>query len=283
MANKLKQLKITSTDLVDQGANQDAHIRLFKRKEDEPPTDNNEGILQKIFEFLKRMNTKIDDEENEKLTKSIQKEETDTMKIDKSKMSPEEKTTLEDFEKKYGIQNEPETTPTADVAKATDVTKSADTAQTDAIAETSLHPEVKKALTEYKEICKAQTQEMEELRKSLSIEKLTSVAKKYESIGKKADELAPKLYEMQKTGGTVYADYVALLDEQLNLVEKSGMFSEIGKSTEGSAGAKEALSIAATEITKTATDISSTDAVVKAWENNPELAAQYENEYKGGK
>ena len=36
MATKLKHLKITKVDFVDEGANPDAHIMLFKRKPEEP-------------------------------------------------------------------------------------------------------------------------------------------------------------------------------------------------------------------------------------------------------
>lgn len=35
MAAKLKNLKVTKVDFVDQGANPDAHIKLFKRKDGE--------------------------------------------------------------------------------------------------------------------------------------------------------------------------------------------------------------------------------------------------------
>ena len=40
MATKLKNLKITKVDFVDDGANPEAHIRLFKSKDGvEPPHD----------------------------------------------------------------------------------------------------------------------------------------------------------------------------------------------------------------------------------------------------
>ena len=43
MATKLKHLKVTSVDFVDEGANPDAHIRLYKRR-DEAAADTN-GII----------------------------------------------------------------------------------------------------------------------------------------------------------------------------------------------------------------------------------------------
>ena len=52
MATKLKDLSITSTDLVEQGANPDAKIRLFKKKnasDDDAPSEN---LLQKAIAAL---------------------------------------------------------------------------------------------------------------------------------------------------------------------------------------------------------------------------------------
>ena len=421
MATKLKDLKITSTDLVEQGANPDAHIRLFKRRDapeaDPPPetllqkaiaalqavfgkhnhADNDSSVAKdaKTFdeemerERLRRvscqmwdfcyalsdslssiifdgekseddkrgmMNTSLDEfaetlrnaipmwaagdkveiegdgnvvaksaaqqaamdellgryakaegdgegddpEEDDdgqddpedgdvaagkgnntkKSATGQQKEETDTMKIDKSKMTPEELASLEAIEKKYGVA-EPDGTPPAatgdgDVAKggaeATPPAEGADTAP-------ALHPEVKKAL----ETNATLTAQVEELKKSLEIKDLTAVAKKYEIIGKKADELAPKLYDLKKAGGTAYDDFVGLLDEQVTLVEKGGLFAEIGTARSGVAGTDAELGIKAAEVRKNNADMTSPEAVVKAFEENPELAAQYEAEYYKGR
>ena len=54
MATKLKNLSVTSVDLVDQGANPDAHICLFKRKEQGIDTDTDEGIIRKFLAWLKK-------------------------------------------------------------------------------------------------------------------------------------------------------------------------------------------------------------------------------------
>lgn len=125
---------------------------------------------------------------------------------------------------------------------------------------------------------------MEELKKSLAIERLTAFAKKYEVLGKNAGELAAKLYELKKAGGTVYDDYVALLDENVTTLTKSDMFSEIGKNTHGSAGTVQTLGIKAAELAKSADGgMSGPEAIIKAFEENPELAAQYEAEYRGGR
>lgn len=304
MAARLKNLKITSTDLVDQGANPDAHIRLFKRKGDESFINEGDntlvkrifktivGALGKLSEDIEFSSKESDNiqkdvnkinqnlEQNNNITNDItksvilqdkekenQKEETDTMKIDKSKMTPEEQAILADFEKRYGGGEQ--AVPDNNITK-------------DTVQPPELHPEVKKALSEIEEFKKAKNAEIEELKKSLEMEKLTTVAKKYEIIGKKSDELANKLYELKKFGGTIYDDYVALLNENLNMVEKSGLFGEIGKNTSGFAGVTEKIGIAAAEVQKNTNGVSGPNAVVKAWEDNPELALEYEKEYMGG-
>lgn len=298
MANKLKNLSVTSVDLVDRGANPDAHIRLFKRKDAEPEQAlEPKGLVQKITAWLAKalsdtipaseevyaMKTQAGTEEE---PPQGEKEETDTMKIDKSKMTPEEQAVLAEFEKKYGIaepgSGEGEPAPDDGVTKSAGTP---DAAQQTAPAPDSgaLHPEVAKALTDFQAFTKQQAAEIEALKKGLEIERLTAAAQKYEVLGKKAPELAEKLYELKKAGGTVYDDYIALLDESVTALTKGGLFNEIGSSRQGSAGTEQTLGIKAAELAKSAQGgMTSTDAIIKAWEENPELAAQYEAEYFGG-
>lgn len=89
-------------------------------------------------------------------------------------------------------------------------------------------------------------------------------------------------YDLKKAGGTVYDDYVALLDENLAMLGKSRLFGEIGSNRQGSAGTEESIGIKAAELAKSANGgMTHADAVIKAFEENPELAAQYEQEYMG--
>lgn len=418
MANKLKNLSVTSVDLVDQGANPDAHIRLFKRKEQEQEADPDIGLFEKFSCWLakglaaafktdvgenvendvgtvekeaatfsenvnreqlreitsemfdccyalsdsfcsiicdntldadtksglirqsldefsetiqaaaeqwaagqkmsKPQNTETGIQKSvvqqqifEKLWERYQKggepsepqdtgtsniteqEVTDTMKIDKGRMTPEELATLAEFEKKYGVadNDDPGSSTGVSGGAGTDsavqdggVAKGAETHMSPIVPVTdSLHPEVRKALADFQELTKRQNAEVEELKKSLELERLTVVAKKYEVLGKKADDLAAKLYELKKAGGTVYDDYVSLLDENVTTLENSGLFGEIGKNTQGSAGIEQAIGIKAAEVEKAAAGgMAAPDAIIKAWEENPELAAQYEAEYMGG-
>jgi hypothetical protein len=413
MAKSLKNLRITSTDLVDAGANPDAHIRLFKRAPDgggsEP--DTGDGFVRKVADAVAsgiaavfgkgklpeisvaKEATTFDEELQREILREVtsemwgfcyslsdsfysiiydnemdadakrdmmflsldefaetarnaipqwaagkkagretvvkelnhnsaeggaenQKEVTENMLFEKSKMKPEELATLEEFEKKYGIAGNEGTGAgaggaTADAVQtgaatgaaqagagantaAGDVAKgAAATAGTQAAAggtatapgvsaaaqagTAELHPEVRKALDDNR----ALAEQVLELTKSLEIKDLTASAAKYEIIGKKAEELAPKLYELKKAGGTAYADYVALLDEQLTLVEKGGLFAEVGKSRSGSALTGGELEAKAAEIRKSNSGLSFAEAFAKAYEENPELAAQYDAEYSG--
>ncbi len=220
----------------------------------------------------------------------IEKEVVDTMKIDKSKMTPEELAALADLEKRYGIPDGDGQGAAAGGAEPAapegGVEKGAQPPVTPApVAQgggSELHPEVAKALADFQELTKRQNEELEAMRKSLEVERLTSVAKKYEPLGKNATELAAKLYDLKKAGGTFYDDYIALLDESLTTLNKSGLFGEIGSNRQGSAGTTQTIGIKAQELQKAAADgLSSPDAIIKAFEENPELAAQYEAEYMG--
>lgn len=345
MAAKLKNLSVTSVDLVTEGANPDAFICLFKSKDQDRGADPNARIPpsapepakkgaklmaeltrdnedrqaeQKIYELCCALSESLASISSDKdlsgeerrvmasqslkeftemlgiappaelTAEKTQTEEevTDTMKIDKSRMTPEELAVLEGFEKKYGAEDPAgDPAPAAgEPAPADGVTKSGEepkTAEPPAQQgmEKALHPDVQKALEDMRKSYEAQTAQVEELKKSLEIERLTSAAKKYEPLGKNSAELAAKLYDLKKAGGTVYDDYVALLDESLAVIGKSGIFREIGSSMQGSAGIEETIGAKAAELAKGAGGMMHADAVVKAFEENPELAAQYEQEY----
>lgn len=170
-------------------------------------------------------------EENIKLKKGDESMAT----IDVSKMAPEDVKILEEIQKKYaGTEAE------ADVQNSAEV-----------------HPEVKKALDE-----------VAELKKSMELEKMVMVAKKYEVIGKKADELAPKLYELKKAGEDHYNDFVAILDEMVASSANSEIFKEFGSG--GKAGATDLDGVVA-ELRKSMPNATQAELVVKAYETNPNL------------
>lgn len=137
--------------------------------------------------------------------------------------------------------------------------------------EKSASPEIKAAL-----------EELAELKKSYEMDKFTQVAKKYAPLGKNEAELAQTLYDMKKSNEANYNAYIAILDESLGLVEKSGLFTEIGKSASGAgAGSVQSkVEAKAHEIMKSDSTMDYNTAIAKAWED-PALLAEYDSEYFG--
>ena len=115
---------------------------------------------------------------------------------------------------------------------------------------------------------------------------MVDLAKKYDILGQKPDELGPQLYELKKSNEAMYNTVIATLDNQVALVEKSPLFAEIGKSGSnggsynGLHGAEAKADAKAQEIMKADPNMSYTEAIAKAWED-PALAAEYDAEYFG--
>ena len=171
--------------------------------------------------------------------------------VAKGKVAPEE--AQEEMEDEI-----PETPPVkkpTEKAEVEDMTKSAS-------------PEITAAL-----------EELQTLKKSLEMKDMTEIAKKYAPLGKKEDELAQTLYDMKKSNQANYDAYVSILDESLAMVEKSGLFTEIGKSAGGSGnGTVQAkVEAKANEIMKSE-NVDYNTAIAKAWED-PALLAEYDTEY----
>lgn len=121
---------------------------------------------------------------------------------------------------------------------------------------------------------------LENLEKSIDMKEFTEIAKKYAPLGENEDELAKTLYDMKKSNEANYDAYVAVLDKSLDLVNKSGVFTEIGKSTSGTAGTVlDKVEAAADEIQKSDATITREEAVAKAWIDHPEFVAEYEESY----
>ena len=112
------------------------------------------------------------------------------------------------------------------------------------------------------------------------------LAKKYDILGLKPEEIGQQLYELKKSNEDAYNTVIATLDGQVALIEKSPIFAEIGKSGHsggsynGLQGAEAKADAKAQEIMKADPNMSYTAAIAKAWED-PELAAEYDAEYFG--
>lgn len=112
---------------------------------------------------------------------------------------------------------------------------------------------------------------------------MVEVAKKYAVLVESVDDLAEKLYNLKKSDPAMYDQCIAMMDKQASMIEKSGLFAEIGKSAGGhstSGGAVAKAQAKANEIMKADPNISYDAAIAKAWED-PALAAEYDAEYYG--
>ena len=348
---KLKKMKLNSVDLVRRGANQEAHIALFKS--DNPLDDDLHEDIRKSFpdkvkdafntlakafgmkeveedvsmdiqkaddtlnfyvdalsesfnsimkddgvdldekvemigKSLSEFNETLDDylssfdtvdkSDNDlqdyKVTQKSSKGEDamNDLNINKSLLTDEEAAMLDSLLAKAAPKEE----DNVPKKKAGTV----DPAGNQEIEEENLPPEIKKAL----DMVRAETAE---LKKAHAMNELAEVAKKYAVLGKKEDELAKSLYDMKQAGEAIYKTYVSVLDDQLEVVNKSGVFSEIGKSGNhaysgvAKSEPENKIEILANEIMKSDANISYEMAIAKAWEQNPELMAAYDEQYNG--
>lgn len=196
------------------------------------------------------------------------------MEIDKSKLSPEEVAQLEAIEKKAGIPAQAAPATPAGVEKSAPATPADNTAGGEEDIYKGIHPEVAKEIAE-----------LRKFRQDAENRELLTVAKKYELLGKKPEELVPVLKSLKDAGGTAYNDMIGVLDANLEAVQKSGAFSEIGKrggdhshATTGADDAWSQIEKRAEEIRKSAPTMGYYEAIDQACQQNPELVHEYEND-----
>ncbi len=233
-----------------------AEIEKATKDTKEEPEDNGEGSDDN--------NPKGDEEE---------------MKIDKSKLTDAERAFLESIEKRYGTEDgvegdeKPQETPAAELtAKSATPTNETPVEQDngeDGIYK-GLHPAVK-----------AELEALKKFKDAAEERELSQIADKYAIIGKKKEDLVPMFKSLRAAGGTAFDDMIAVLDNAVDVVEKSGAFSEIGKSGHGTAApnqTEEKIDTIAKGYMEKDASLDYTAAVAKAWENNPELMNEYEEE-----
>lgn len=228
----------------------------------------------------------------EKLIKKAKEGELeDMLKIDKSKMTPEEREAYEEIVKKYAVESEEDQKKKKPPVKPEDNEEEIEEEEEDTKKgkrsckkSFSSDPEGNEGETDdiYKGIHPAVRKEIEELRKfreNAENRELTDIAKKYEVIGKKPEELVPTLKSLKAAGGTAYDDMIATLDSMVDVMKQSGVFGEIGKSRSGdpSASREEAFAkarVQAAEIRKSRPEISMAQAMDEVLLANPELLAE---------
>ncbi len=289
MAKKLKNVLVNSVDLCKQGANQRAFICLKKSMEGkENMSDLKTSIIQNV---CKELNITIEDI-CKALGVSMQEEETQEQKIKKametsliSVLKDENKTaeqkeellqksvnefysTVYDFAKEEQEQESEE----MDVNKMNEDDKAVYETlkkkyETEEPKQQTLHPEVKKALKE----AETAKQELQELKKSLELKEFENIAKQYEVIGKNTEELAAKLYELKKSEEQSYNDYIAMLDEMVEMTQASGIFKEYGSSRAGAGSKKQQAEQRIQELMKSDTSLSYEAAFTRVCEESAEL------------
>lgn len=219
----------------------------------------------------------------------------DMIKIDKSKMSDEERAQYEALVAKYKVDDESGETEEGIEKKAKTQPKVDPEDNEEEVEDEK--PEGKKCKTAkskdepedlYKGLNPAVKAELESLKKfkdDMETRQLTEVAKKYEILGKKPEELVPTLKSLKAAGGTAYNDMIAMLDSTVEMTKQSGMFDEVGKSNHGQAPAGIQKSQAECKIDSIAKSYMEKDpnmgytmAVAKAWAEHPDLYDEYESE-----
>lgn len=226
---------------------------------------------------------------DKKINTVITKGETDSMKIDKSKLNEAEKVLLDSIMKKCGIEVEDDSTatstPQGDITKgigsqgqaANPATGISSTATT-SVSGTNEGDDIYKGLSP---AIRAEIEALKKFKEDAEEKELGEIAKKYEIIGKKQEELVPVLKSLKAAGGTAYEEMIAVLDSAVDVVEKSGIFTEIGKSgantgsVSGDAWARAETKAIDIMKSKNITKAQALDEVLK---NDPELAAECEKE-----
>jgi membrane-associated HD superfamily phosphohydrolase len=272
MPTKLKNLRIDRVDLVDKGANPDAHILLFKRKGDE-------GVMK--FEDV---------------LKSLTPEQQAIIKSELEKVGPGGEMTPEEKKKKeaeMAAMNAALATAKADLAKSTDqiadlttqlakATKSNEPGDSDIFK--GLNPEVKKYLEDIKKEADASKAIVKALEEEKLTKQYTDVAKSLTHLAVQADEFGLVLKSFAQHDTVNYGKLEAMLKSFNEAVAKGNLFKEIGQS--GSTGAVDPLAKLEAKaqelVTKNATTMTKEQAMAHVMRSEPELYSEYVKSIKGG-
>lgn len=202
--------------------------------------------------------------------------------IDKSLLTPAERAFFDDIEKRCSVQP----TEKADT-KGKGTTEEEEEEEEETGKDGKKKPAVKKSSAGQENIYEglhplvaAELQRLQKRADDADEKELTDVAKKYEIIGKKSEELVPVLKSLRAAGGDAYDSMIAVLDASVEAVNKSSMFSEIGKSGGyGGTGPDSwtKLEKKADEIQQANPNIARTEAIDRACQQNPQLVHEYEN------
>lgn len=198
----------------------------------------------------------------------------DMIKIDKSKMTPEEKAQYEELVKKYSVDDGVE--KNAGEKKTEEKEEKPETVETQKSAATKPNAQDEGADV-LKGVVADLRKEISGLKDELLTEQLSSVAKKYEPLGKKPEDMMAILKKAKAAG--MYDDVIAAYDSALEAQKSSGIFDEIGKSTEGTADHSDAITkarSAAEELRKSNPNMTSAQALDQVLLNDAELRKEFD-------
>lgn len=195
------------------------------------------------------------------------------MKIDKSVFTAEELAQYEALIAKAKVDPEAAEEEMKDEKPEVPSKKKTEKAEVEEMEDTkksSITPEMASAM-----------ERLENLEKSIEMKEFSEIAKKYAPLGEKEEDLAKTLYDMKKSNEDNYNAYISILDKSLNLVEKSGVFAEVGKSAPSTSDSiLGKVESAANEIMKSDATMTREQAIAKAWIDHPEFVSEYEAGYK---
>lgn len=242
------------------------------------------SAVERLNESIEKA-TKVPEKEDESDNNENPKGDEEEMKIDKSKLTEAERAFLESIEKRCG---EEETNPANAEGTAAASAEQAATNTEPAVTKSVTQPAAEGTQDEpdniYKGLhpaVKAELEGLKKFREEAESRELSEIAKRYAIIGKKEEDLVPMLKSLKAAGGTAYTDMIAILDQAVDTVEKSGAFSEIGKSGHGSSSDGSAWAEAdakAVELMKSKAGLSKAQALDEVFLNDPELAEKCEKE-----
>ncbi len=271
MPNSLSNLEITSVDLVEAGANQEANIEIIKRK-DSTMSDNLD--VQEVASILTKSIMEIC---NSPELSDSQKDELTQKSFIQSVIDLNKKLSLEKTE-------EPEVEETPEVIEAVEPETETEEVTEVVSEETAENEDVEKARQQADEIIKgfkAQIDSIQkkndELTKRLELKELEKEAQIYQPLGEDPAQLAKKLYSFKQSGQELYDEYIAVLNKSLKIQEETGIFKEYGSSQsyENSSNFE--------NILKSYTDRGEDPfaAFEKIAIDHPELLAEYDRNYRG--
>lgn len=267
MATKLKDMTITSVDLVEQGANQEAHITLLKHKE--------KTVLENIKEILQKSIGSFQKTEAYNYTKV----DADSAELENASITNLEQC-VDDIADQLIKALEADDAQTEDVIEtevSEEVTEEVED-NTENEMEKELNKGYEKQIADLKKSNTELLKGYQDLKKQLEMKAEEEVAKKYAVIGEDTKKLTETLYKFKCTDEDLYKQFIGSLDARVALQEESNIFKEYGSNlSQMSTGADSVVK----SILESSPDMTKEQALRKAVMDNPELLAEYDEEYFG--